>query len=37
MRSGGDHMTDLTINPRGLGAFLLSRVGYSAIYVEALN
>ena len=37
MRSGGDHMTDLTISLRGLGAFLLSRVEFNATFVEALT
>jgi len=30
-------MTELTISLKGLGAFHLSRVGYSSIYVEVLT
>jgi len=37
MRSGEDHMTDHTINLRGLGAFLLNRAEFSATFVEALT
>jgi len=37
MRSGGDHMIDPTISLRGLGAFLLSRDEFNAIFVEALT
>jgi len=37
MRSRGDHMTDLTISLRGLGAFLLSKAEFSATFVKALT
>ena len=35
-RSGGGHMINPTISPKGLGVFLPSRAECSAIYVEAL-
>ena len=37
MRSGGGHMTDLTISLKGLAVSLSSRVEYSVIYMEALT
>jgi len=37
VRSGGVHITDLTISLRGLGVSLPSRAEYSVIYMEALT
>ena len=37
MRSGGGHMIDPTISPKGLGVSLYNRAEYSVIYVEALT
>jgi len=37
MRSGGGHITDLTINLKGLRVSLPNRAEYSVIYMEALT